>query len=133
MSIFDNPNFQLIERVAGKPTITITKNGIGFSKQALSRLNYSHYVKMFINKTDKQIGIRVAGKDDLGAIKFVPEKRDKVDSLRINNPAIKEDLRKLVSKDLSYGDFTCEGEFLEDDGIPALLFDFTKAKPLSKN
>ena len=81
-SIFENPNFQPLDRVAGKPTISITKNGVGFSKQALSRLEYAHYVQMFINKVDKQLGIRKCDKDASGAMKFVPEKKERTDSLR---------------------------------------------------
>ena len=56
-SIFDNPNFQLMDKVAGKPAISVTNNGVGFSKQALSRLGYPHFVQIYINKVDKQIGI----------------------------------------------------------------------------
>lgn len=77
-SIFENPNFQPLDRVAGKPTISITKNGVGFSKQALSRLEYAHYVQMFINKVDKQLGIRKCDKDASGAMKFVPEKKNEL-------------------------------------------------------
>lgn len=131
-SIFENPNFQPLDRVAGKPAISVTKNGVGFSKQTLSRLEYSHYVQMFINKTDKQIGVRKCDKDSPGALKFVPETKNKVDSLRWSNPVFTDDVRKLVSNELSAGNFICEGEFIEDEGMPALLFDFTKARPLDK-
>ena len=131
-SIFENPNFQPLDRVAGKPAISVTKNGVGFSKQALSRLEYAHYVQMFINKVDKQLGIRKCEKDSPGAMKFIPEKKDKVDSLRWSNPTFAGDVKALVSKELAAENFICEGEFIEDEGMPALLFDFTKARPLEK-
>ena len=129
-SLFDSPSFQPLNRVAGKPAITVTKNGVGFSKQALSKLEYTHYVQMFINKNDKQLGIRKCEKDAPGAMKFVPEKKDMVDSLRWNNPSFTGDIKSLVEKELADIDFTCEGSFIEDEGMPALLFDFTKAHPL---
>ncbi len=131
-SIFENPNFQPLDRVAGKPTISVTRNGVGFSKQALSRLEYAHYVQMFINKVDKQLGIRKCEKDSQGAVKFVSEKKDKIDSLRWSNPVFVDDIKGLVSKELAETSFVCEGNCIEDDGMPTLLFDFTKAVPLDK-
>lgn len=128
-SIFDNPNFQPLDRVAGKPTISVTSNGVGFSKQLLNRLGYAHYVQMFINKTDKQLGIRACDKNSSGAMKFISEKKEKVDSLRWNNPAFKEDIKTLVSKDLANMNFIVEGDYIEEEA--ALLFDFTKAHPLN--
>lgn len=129
-SIFENPNFQPLDRVAGKPAISVTRNGVGFSKQALSRLEYAHYVQMFINKVDKQLGIRKCEKDSSGAMKFVPEKKDKIDSLRWNNPNFTDNIKSLVSKELAAINFVCDGEFLEEEDMPTLLFDFTKARPL---
>ena len=131
-SIFENPNFQPLDRVAGKPTISITKNGVGFSKQALSRLEYAHYVQMFINKVDKQLGIRKCDKDASGAMKFVPEKKERTDSLRWSNPTFVENIKCLVSKELAAGNFICEGDYLDCEASPTLLFDFTKARLLDK-
>lgn len=129
-SIFDNPNFQLMEKVAGKPAISVTKNGVGFSKQVLSRLGYAHYVLIFINKVDKQIGIKACDAETPGSMRFVPESKEKVDSLRWNNPSFKDDIKSLVSKELAEINFVCDGEYLEEEA--ALLFDFTKARPLDK-
>lgn len=129
-SYFDNPNFQLMEKVAGKPAISVTKNGVGFSKQVLSRLSYAHYVLIYINKIDKQLGIKACAEGTPGSIKFIPEDKEKADSLRWNNPTFKEDIKSLVSKDLAELNFVCDGEYLEDEA--ALLFDFTKARPLDK-
>jgi len=119
-----------MEKVAGKPTISVTKNGVGFSKQVLSRLCYSHFVLIYINKVDKQLGIKACDKETPGAMKFIPENKEKVDSLRWNNPVFKNDIKSLVSKEIGGGDFTCEGEYIDDEN--ALLFDFTKARRLEK-
>lgn len=124
-NIFDNPNFQPMDRVAGKPTISVTKNGVGFSKQTLSMLRYSHYVQIYINKVDKQLAIRPCQKDDQNSIKFVSLNKEKVDSLRWNNPVFTESIRSLVKEELAKDNFVCEGEYLDED--KAMLFDFTKA------
>ena len=124
-NIFDNPNFQPMDRVAGKPTISVTKNGVGFSKQTLSMLAYSHYVQIYINKVDKQLAIRACEKDDPNSIKFVSLNKEKTDSLRWNNPVFTKSIRGLVSTELENDNFVCEGVYLDDD--KAMLFDFTKA------
>lgn len=127
-SLFDNPSFQLLDRVSGKIAISVTKNGIGFSKQTLSLLEYSHYVQIFIDKNNKLIGIRKCEMNAEGAIKFVPEGRNKVNSLRWNNPVLTNTVKSLVSKEISENNFVCEGEFLNDEDTPSLLFDFKKVK-----
>ena len=129
-SIFDNPNFQLMEKVAGQPAISVTKNGVGFSKQVLSRLGYSHFVLIYINKVDKQLAIKACNQQEKGSIRFVPEKKEKVDSLRWNNPSFRDDIKSLVAKELAEDNFICDGVYVEEDN--ALLFDFTKARRLDK-
>lgn len=129
-SIFDNPNFQLMEKVAGKPAISVTNNGVGFSKQVLSRLGYSHFVLIYINKVEKLIGMKACDKDTPGAMRFIPENKEKADSLRWNNPSFKDDIKSLVSKELADGNFICDGEYLDEES--ALLFDFNKARHLDK-
>ena len=124
-SIFDNPNFHPMDRVAGKPTISVTKNGVGFSKQTLSMLGYSHYVQIDINKVDKQLAIRPCEKDDQNSIKFVSLNKKKTDSLRWNNPVFTRSIRSLVTAELENDNFVCEGVYLDND--KAMLFDFTKA------
>ena len=129
-SIFDNPNFQLMEKVAGKLTISVNRHGVGFSKQILSRLGYAHFVLIYINKVDKQLAIKACEQNATGSIRFVPESKEKVDSLRWNNPTFTDDIKSLVTKELAEGNFACDGEYLEEDD--ALLFDFTKARSLEK-
>lgn len=128
MSIFDNPNFKPLDIVVGKSTLSVTANGVGFSKQSLNRLGYAHYVQMFINKVDRQLGIKVCDKNAIGAIKFVPESKKKTDSLRWSNPSFKKDIISLAPKELANVNFTVEGEYFEEEN--ALLFDFNKAHPL---
>jgi hypothetical protein len=119
-----------MEKVAGKPAISVTKNGVGFSKQVLSRLGYSHFVLLYINKVEKQLAIKACDKETPGAMHFIPESKEKSDSLRWNNPTFKENIKSLVSKELSDENFVCDGEYIEED--VALLFDFTKARRLDK-
>ena len=125
-SIFDNGKFKPIDRVAGKPAITVSGKGVGFSKQTLSLLGYPHFVEIFINKEDKQLAIRPCKENADNAIKFISSKRNRVDALRWNNPTFTQQLRSLVAQDLTNKNFNCEGRYLEEDN--AILFDFSIAK-----
>lgn len=125
MGLFDNSNFRPLDRVAGKATINVTNSGVGFSKQVLSRLEYTHFVQMFINDNDKLLGIKKCEEDSPNALKFVPKKKDKTDSLRWNNPAFRKDIDSLVSEEMAKGSYSCDGEYYPEE--KAILFDFKNA------
>lgn len=131
MSMFDSPSFKPMDRVAGKASLSVTKTGVGFSKQAISKLNYPHYVQMFINKDDKLLGMRACSANDPNSIKFVNKSKDKVDSVRWNNPEFTDELNSLIEqKDFPKG-YKVFAEYLLEE--KALLFDFKKAVPLENN
>ena len=125
MGIFDSPSFRPMERVAGKPTINVTKSGVGFSKQVLSRLGYTHFVQIFINTEDRQLGIRACEQNSPNSVKFISKKKDRANSLRWNNPTFKEEIQGLVSDELRNSNYSCEGVYIPEE--KAFLFDFTKA------
>ena len=127
-SIFDNPDYKPLERIAGKVAINVRKNCVSFSKQLLFRLGYAHYVQVFINHIEKKLGIKVCEENDPNAIKFVPKDKQKTDSLRWNNPQFTNDIRSLVSEDLSNQDFVCAGIYLPEEN--AVLLDMSSATPL---
>ena len=122
MSIFDSPDYKPMERIAGRAVLTVTKNGVSFSKQAVSKLSYTHYVQIFINKNEKKLGVRVCDEKDANSIKFVNNSRDKVDYVRWNNSDFTSEINSLVSPDVAAKGYKVEGEYLEEEN--ALLFDF---------
>lgn len=130
MSIFDSSEFKPMDRVAGRASISVTKTGVGFSKQAIAKLNYSHYVQIFINQKDKLIGIRPCEECSPNAIKFVNQSKARVDSVRWNNVEFTNEINSLVSQDLIEQGYKVEADFLQEEN--ALLFDFNKAFPLEK-
>ena len=130
MSIFDSSEFKPMDRVAGRASISVTKTGVGFSKQAIAKLNYSHYVQIFINQKDKLIGIRPCEESSPNAIKFVNQSKARVDSVRWNNVEFTNEINSLVSQDLIEQGYKVEADFLQEEN--ALLFDFNKAFPLEK-
>ena len=67
-SIFDNPNFKPLEKVAGKIAINVRGNTVAFTKQLISKLRYPKYIQVFVNSVDKIIGIKVCDETDENAL-----------------------------------------------------------------
>ena len=122
MSIFDSPDFKPMERIAGRAMMTVTKNGVAFSKQAVAKLSYAHYVQIFINKKAKMLGVKACKEEDDNSIKFVNSSKEKVDYVRWNNNDFTSEINSLVSREIAEKGYKVEAEFLEDEN--ALLFRF---------
>ena len=122
MSLFDSPNFKPMERIAGRAILTVTKSGVSFSKQAVAKLSYPHYVQIFINKKEKLLGVRSCEEKDRNSIKFVNSSKEKVDYVRWNNNDFTSEINSLVSKEIANKGYKVEAEFLEEEN--ALLFKF---------
>lgn len=131
MSIFDNSDFKLMDRVAGKASISVTRTGVGFSKQTISKLNYSHYVQIFINVKDKIIGIRECDEKAQNAIKFVNSQKNRTDAVRWNNVEFTKEINTLVDEELAQKGYKVDGTFLAEE--KALIFDFNEAYPIDIN
>ena len=129
-SIFDSPNYRPFEKVVGKISINVRDNYVSFSKQLLSKLNYAHYVQVFINLEERKIGIRVCEKEAPNALNFVPEGKSNVNSLRWSNPQFTRDLRAMVDERFSSQDFTCSGDYLSEEN--AVLIDMDSPALLKK-
>ena len=127
-SLFDEERFQLVEKVAGKILITFKNGSMGFSKQLISKLDYPHYVRVFIDKQGKQLGIQVCDKDSDGATRFVPLTKNKVDSVRWHNPTFIKTIKGLVEPSIMAGNFSVEGQYLDEEN--AVLFDMANAQPI---
>lgn len=127
-SIFDDPNFKPLEKVAGKIAINVRGNTVAFTKQLISKLRYPKYIQVFVNSVDKKIGLRVCNETDENALRFVPSNKKTVNSIRWNNPTFTSSITALAPESCFDSDLTCVGDYYEDE--EAILFDMTKAVPL---
>ena len=130
-SIFDSPNYHPLGKVAGKIAINVRGSAISFTKQFIDKLDYPKYVQVFLNQTEKKLGIRPCADSDSNALKFVAMDKSTVNSIRWNNPTFTKSIRGLVPDEFHGIDFTVVGEYLDDEN--AILFDMTKAERLSSN
>ena len=130
MSIFDSDDFKQLEKVSGRAILTVTKNGVSFSKQVLSKLSYPNYVQVFISQSKKLLGIRACDEFTENAIKFVNKDKEKADYVRWNNSDFTKEINSIATLEAIEKGYKVEGDYLEDEN--ALLFDFNKLEIIKK-
>lgn len=115
--------FKKVNLTTGLPYMSITDNGITFSKNAVVKMGRPNYVVLLMNDDDKQIAIKVCDKEEESAIQFA--KSVKVINVRWNNKDFLNTLSKLMSWDLKEEGYRVLGEWYDNE--QAMLFDLTKA------
>ncbi|MCU0105105.1 hypothetical protein N7603_05485 [Acholeplasma vituli] len=123
--MFDN--FKVYKVTVGVPTISITDTGVSFNKQAIVKLGYANYIRILINKDQKQVAIVAINENDDDATIFCL-KKDKPNSIRLNYRDLTKTLLALKSTNSEFQSFKVEGEFLDEHN--ALLFDFNHVLPI---
>lgn len=121
MSILDG--FKQINVVAGKPTITITKNGLTFSKNALYKLELSEYVNLYLNEQKKALAVQICSEKTNMSIQFAREDKDYV---RWNNQDFLQMIDKIMDWDHTKYKYKIVGEYYSDEKL--LLFDLNSAE-----
>ena len=119
--------FKKFNVTVGPSSVTIGKNGLGFSKTAVIRMNKCEYVCLLINEESKKIAIQECRASDESATKFYANQ--KTSSVRWNNRELLNTLTQMMNWDLSEKNYKIEGEYLSEE--KALVFDLTKAKVVS--
>lgn len=122
----DLSKFKTYTLVSGLPTISITRNGITFSKTALIKLGKPDYIKLMMNEDERQIVFAVTEEDEEGSIKCLKNKtKNDMVTFRINNRDLLYKFASIMEcrfEDLS---FKAAGEFFDDDKM--MLVDLKKA------
>lgn len=121
MSILDG--FKQINVVSGKPTITITKNGLTFSKNAVYKLELSEYVNLYLSEQKKVLAVQCCTEKTNMSIKFASDDKDYV---RWNNQDFLLMIDKLMDWDHTKFKYKIVGEYYSDDKL--LYFDLTLAE-----
>lgn len=127
MSVFDS--FKPKRLVTGSPFVSVTKNGVTFTKSAVDKLGYPEYVVILIDEESHRMGIKPAIESNEDATLFVKNGDKKVPNVRWNNGEFTKELTAWV-KDPEYKEkgFKVYGEYLPEE--QALLFDFEKAQEI---
>lgn len=120
-------NFKPVNLTIGVPSVSITLNGVTFSKAAIVKMGAPEYVVLMINETDKQLAIVKAEKDAENSTPFVRNKKSL--NVRYNNKDFLNTLEKLMGWNLAQQGYKALGEYLGDDN--ALVFNLLTANPIT--
>ena len=125
MSMLDG--FKQFNMSVGKASVSITENGVSFSKTCVLKMEKCRYVKFFIDEENKRIAIQKALKNDDGSIPFYNEQ--KIISVRWNNKELLKTLAKMREWELKGNIFRTDGDYIPED--EAMVFDLKEAERTS--
>lgn len=109
----------------GPISVTITSNGLSFSKTAVIRMDKCAYVTFHIDESGKRIAIQKSSADEESAVKFLESEKKSI-SVRWNNHDLLKTLSKMMNWDLSQNSYKAEGEYIPEEN--AIIFSLKEAK-----
>lgn len=119
--------FKRYDITVGTISVSITDNGISFSKAAIVRMGKPEYVIFMIDEENKRIAIQKSEKDEEGAIKFYSEKN--VISVRWNNKELLKTISQMMDWQLTGNIYRADGDYISSE--VAIIFDLKKAEKSS--
>lgn len=121
--------FKIFNFNEGVPYISITRNGIRFSKGVVIKLNYPQYVTFLINKNSQQIALQVCDKKTPNATVFYKQKKTNVISIRWNSKDLLNTIKSIMQWNLEIESYRIEGKLMKEEN--AIIFNLNKAKILT--
>lgn len=126
---FDWSGFKAFNFSEGVPKISVTTNGVTFSRGVANKLGKPEYVVLMINDEKHQIVIKRAIKEEKFSYRFYRKSNRKEEknivSVRINNTELLSEMSRLMNWDLSLYSYSVKGVVVDDETI---LFDLNNAK-----
>lgn len=119
--------FKQYNMTIGTASVSITENGIAFSKTTIVKMDKVPYVKLFIDEENKRIAIQKANKEDEGAINFYSNQ--KIVSVRWNNKELLKTIARMMDWELSGNVYKVDGDYIAED--EAMIFDLKRAEKTS--
>lgn len=119
--------FKQYNMTIGTASVSITENGIAFSKTTIVKMDKVPYVKLFIDEGNKRIAIQKANKEDEGAINFYSNQ--KIVSVRWNNKELLKTIARMMDWELSGNVYKVDGDYIAED--EAMIFDLKEAEKTS--
>lgn len=119
--------FKQYNMTIGTASVSITENGIAFSKTTIIKMDKVSHVKFFIDENNKKIAIQKAMKDDEGAISFY--NNQKIVSVRWNNKELLKTIARMMGWELSGNVYKVDGDYFAEE--QAMIFDLKEAEKTS--
>lgn len=115
--------FEPYNMTSGIASISISENGVGFSKAAVTKMNKCPYAKVFIDRNNNRLAIQAAEKTDDGAVQFFNEQKS--GSVRWNNKELLKTLSQMMKLDFTKKVYKVDGDYYPDE--KAMIFDLKTA------
>lgn len=119
--------FKQYNMTIGTASVSITENGIAFSKTTIIKMDKVPYVKLLIDEEGKRIAIQKALENDEGAIGFY--NNQKIVSVRWNNKELLKTVAKMMNWELSGNVYRVDGDYVAEE--EAMIFDLKEAEKSS--
>lgn len=120
--------FEKFDLSPGYTAITITANGIGFSKTAVQRMEKCEYVVALIDYSGKRFAVQKCEEEDDGATKFY--RGQKTIAVRWNNKELIKTLCSMMNWDITHNSYKINGDY--DPNENAIIFDLSSAVVIKK-
>ncbi|MDY4920930.1 MAG: hypothetical protein SO119_07675 [Phascolarctobacterium sp.] len=115
--------FEVYNMTIGTTSISISENGIGFSKAAVAKLNMAPYAKILIDRKGMRIAIQASVEKEDGSVPFY--RNQKSGSVRWNNKELLKTLSQMMKCDFNKKVYKIDGDYLPDE--KAMIFDLKNA------
>lgn len=113
----------------GTSSITLSDNGVAFSKTAVIKMNKCEYVVLLINYSERKLAIKKCDQEEEGAIAFYNSSK-KLVSVRWNNRELQKTLSNLMGWELKDGvAYKIDGTYSHED--EALIFDLNQGEKIT--
>ena len=121
--------FETYSMSVGTASMTLSDNGVAFSKSAVIKMGKCPYVKLMIDYNGKRVAIVESTEEDDDSIQFYNPSK-KLISVRWNNKELQNTIANLMGCELQSGvAYKVDGIYSYED--KALLFDLGKAREIS--
>lgn len=121
-------DFKKINLTIGLPYMSVSENGISFSKTAISKMGHVAYVNILLNDEKKLLAIKMCEKTDPDATPFARNANSSF--VRWNNADFLNTLCKMMEWDVKKHNYRIEGEYFPDER--AMVFKLKEYKILNK-
>lgn len=120
-------NFKKINLTVGLATMTLSSNGLSFSKTSISKLGHADFVNILLNEETKQLAIQ-ACEGDASGTPFAKSKTAQF--VRWNNRDFIKTISRIIGANLDVNNYRIEGEYISSEN--ALLFDLNNYVALER-
>ncbi|GAA0682056.1 hypothetical protein [Clostridium cadaveris] len=120
--------FKKVNLTSGLPYVSITDNGMTFSKNAVIKMGKPKNVVLLMNEEKKMIAVQICDVNEEGSIQFF--KNIKSINVRINNKDFIYTLSRLMNWNIKEEGYRILGDWYENEQV--MIFDLTKATLLGE-